>query len=330
MSFIIPSESDLTNVLRELPGKLNCVKQLGDTKKQKVYLCVDSNGKQVVIKCTNPLAGEIYKTVQSLSITSIFKVSSIIEYRDKTWVVMPYATGGDLGSLLTNIYLKKTCIDERTACRIARSLVVGLMEIHNGGVLHRDIKPENIYLVFDDSEGCWRFLYADLDGSSIRTSIKKLRDENHIGTLEFIRVTWDLLTWTTDNDIFALALVLFWLFTGFPVHHQTKGLGSNFLSKVEEEGLKCNKLFKFVEERRLGKKVQDDGGDIQGGVPFFRTPSLSIQNLLLNMLSPGYFDLSYAYNILEQEILKAEVPFLELLLELFCKSISTICVEYLF
>lgn len=73
---------------------------------------------------------------------SIVSVRRLLESNDTAYFVMDFVKGGTLGEYIET-YKK---VSPNNVLKIARSLVDGLMVVHEAGLVHRDIKPDNILL----------------------------------------------------------------------------------------------------------------------------------------------------------------------------------------
>ena len=73
-----------------------------------------------------------------------FLVNLLCSFSTKVslYIVMEYAPGGDLATLLKNI----GCMDEKTARRYVAETVLAVEYIHEYGIIHRDLKPDNLVL----------------------------------------------------------------------------------------------------------------------------------------------------------------------------------------
>ena len=84
----------------------------------------------------------ILKLVRHPHIIQLFE---IVETTRQLYVVMEYASGGELFDYIVS----KKRLDEREACQLFRQMVSGIEFMHAKGIAHRDLKPENLLL--DDS-----------------------------------------------------------------------------------------------------------------------------------------------------------------------------------
>ena len=114
------------------------------------------SGEQVVLKEVN-LRGLNSKDVKSsmaeVEVLKRLKHPNVIAYVDsykesgQLCIVMEYASGGDLGSLIRKKAKEKARLPEPQVLKILAQLMSALAYCHSEmHLLHRDIKPENIFL----------------------------------------------------------------------------------------------------------------------------------------------------------------------------------------
>ena len=85
----------------------------------------------------------ILKIVRHPHIIQLFE---IVETHKQLYLVMEYASGGELFDYI----VKKKRLDEAEACRFFRQIISGVEFMHSKGIAHRDLKPENLLL--DDKQ----------------------------------------------------------------------------------------------------------------------------------------------------------------------------------
>ncbi|CAE8616771.1 unnamed protein product, partial [Polarella glacialis] len=66
----------------------------------------------------------------------------IIETRRQLYLIMEYASGGELFDYI----VAKGKVPEPEACRFFHQIIAGLEKVHAMNIVHRDLKPENLLL----------------------------------------------------------------------------------------------------------------------------------------------------------------------------------------
>lgn len=66
----------------------------------------------------------------------------IIENRERIYLIMEYASGGELFDHIVN----KDRLSERESARFFKQIIDGIEYLHGKGIAHRDLKPENLLL----------------------------------------------------------------------------------------------------------------------------------------------------------------------------------------
>ncbi|CBZ51225.1 putative CAM kinase, SNF1 family [Neospora caninum Liverpool] len=84
----------------------------------------------------------ILKTVRH---PHIVRLLEIIETQQHLYLIMEYASGGELYDYIVN----RQCVEEKEACKFFRQILSGVEEMHALRICHRDLKPENILLDAD-------------------------------------------------------------------------------------------------------------------------------------------------------------------------------------
>ncbi len=87
------------------------------------------------------------QTLVSFRHANIVAVFRFFEANNTAYLVMEYARGEDLGTIL----LRQKTLTEAEIHALIDPLLNGLSRVHQAGVLHRDIKPNNIYIRDDGS-----------------------------------------------------------------------------------------------------------------------------------------------------------------------------------
>lgn len=141
-----------------------------------------------------------------LNHSHIVKLYNHFEDEDNLYLVMHYASKGQLYSLLK----KQNRFDQRTTAQYMRELISAIAYLHsfNPPIIHRDIKPENILL---DENG--RLKLADFGWSNYENK----KRTTYCGTPEYLAPEM-IKKEGHDNtvDIWDLGVLMFELLTGHP------------------------------------------------------------------------------------------------------------------
>lgn len=82
------------------------------------------------------------KILKLLDHPNIVKLYEIIENDDRIYLIMEYASGGELFDYIVS----KDRLPEKEACKIYMQIIAGIQYLHGLGIAHRDLKPENLLL----------------------------------------------------------------------------------------------------------------------------------------------------------------------------------------
>ncbi|KAJ0984235.1 hypothetical protein J5N97_002591 [Dioscorea zingiberensis] len=138
-------------------GKYHLGRTIGEGTfaKVKLGLNMDTNHK-VAIKIIdkkmvldNKLMDQVKREISTMKLLhhpNIVKIYEVIATKTKIYLVMEYASGGQLSDQM--FYLKR--LEERDARKYFQQLIDAVDYCHGKGVYHRDLKPENLLL---DGEG---------------------------------------------------------------------------------------------------------------------------------------------------------------------------------
>ncbi|KAG0205229.1 hypothetical protein BGX33_008028 [Mortierella sp. NVP41] len=126
----------------------------------------------------------------------------------KLWIVMDYAAGGSIRSLLQAL----TRIDEKCIAVIAREVLQALGYLHKHGIIHRDIKAANILLT---DEG--RVQLCDF-GVAGQVTMNSLKRNSFVGTPYWMapEVIREGQTYDFKADIWSLGITIYEIATGNP------------------------------------------------------------------------------------------------------------------
>ena len=130
------------------------------------------------------------------------------EAPEKQFIVMPFASGGDL---TTRVKVYKDSID--SVVSIAGALASALSAAHKGGIIHRDVKPANI-LFADEGNTPW---LADFGICLIRDMDRNTATREVAGPWAFMAPETERggpLEVTAAADIYSLGKLIFYMVSG--------------------------------------------------------------------------------------------------------------------
>mmetsp|Transcript_14438 Transcript_14438/g.15934 ORF Transcript_14438/g.15934 Transcript_14438/m.15934 type:complete len:510 (-) Transcript_14438:617-2146(-) len=119
------------------------------------------------LKVTDKIAREI-RILKFFYHTHVIRLYEVMYTQDEIFVIMEYASGGELYDLIS----KKGRIKEPEARKYFQHLISGIEYCHNFLVCHRDLKPENLLLDEHMQLKICDFGLANImcDGNYLRTS----------------------------------------------------------------------------------------------------------------------------------------------------------------
>lgn len=92
----------------------------------------------------------------------IIQLIEVFESKDKVYMVMELATGGELFDRI----ISKGSFTERDATRVLQMVLDGLKYLHGLGITHRDLKPENLLYYHPGHDS--KILITDFGLSAVR------------------------------------------------------------------------------------------------------------------------------------------------------------------
>ncbi|CAG8456764.1 816_t:CDS:2 [Funneliformis caledonium] len=187
-----------------------------------VYKGINNETNQVVaIKVLNldteeDDVGDIIKEINLLSQLKHSDSQSITKYYGsflhgtKLWIIMEYAAGGSIRSL----------VEEKYISLITREVLQALIYLHKCKIIHRDIKAANILLT---EEGKVQLCDFGVAGQLTASSAKRT---SFVGTPYWMapEVIKEGATYDTKADIWSLGITVIEMATGNPPHHKLSAM----------------------------------------------------------------------------------------------------------
>ncbi|KAI3644222.1 hypothetical protein MP228_010386 [Amoeboaphelidium protococcarum] len=206
----LPKSADL------IGGCYKLDKTIGEGTYGKVKLAIDTrSGQKVAVKIlekcnikSQKQVARIQREIRFLKLLhhpNIVKVYDVVETQDRIYIVMEYATGGELFDYIVT----HKRVREKEARWFFRQVLSAVDYCHQNSVIHRDLKPENLLLASDKTIKIIDFGFGNvyqqdslLDtycGSPFYASPEMLKGIKYIGP---------------EVDIWSLGVILFALLCG--------------------------------------------------------------------------------------------------------------------
>ena len=141
--------------------------------------------------------------------TYIIQLIEVFESKDKVYMVMELATGGELFDRI----IAKGSFTERDATRVLQMVLDGLKYLHSVGITHRDLKPENLLYYHPGHDS--KILITDFGLSAFRKSVHDTMMRTTCGTPEYIAP--EILArkpYTNQVDMWAVGVITYILLSG--------------------------------------------------------------------------------------------------------------------
>jgi len=184
-----------------------------------VFLCLDegSGGREVAVKLLshdlpegNPERVSFYREMMLAAMIrheNVIRTYECFQEGSVLGFAMEYADGGDLADYMT----RNSRIALEDALYFLHQTALGLVAIHEAGIIHRDIKPENILLT---SKG--QLKIADFGIAQLYSSLDRLLTEEEVrGTVDYIAPeSLQGRESGCGSDVYALGVMGYELITG--------------------------------------------------------------------------------------------------------------------
>ncbi|CAG8462808.1 1505_t:CDS:10 [Cetraspora pellucida] len=191
-----------------------------------VYKGINNNTNQVVaIKVLNldteeDDVGDIIKEINLLSLLNsesqnITRYYGSFLHGTKLWIIMEYAAGGSIRTLL-----KAGAIEERYISIITREVLLAISYLHKCKIIHRDIKAANILLT---AEGKVQLCDFGVAGQLTASNAKRT---SFVGTPYWMapEVITEGAAYDTKADIWSLGITVYEITTGNPPYHDQSAM----------------------------------------------------------------------------------------------------------
>jgi len=178
--------------------------------------------------------------LKEMSHINIIKIHKFFTYNQKFYIVMDYARGGELSSLLTS----KNHFQEDYAKKIFRQIYNGVFYIHSKSIIHRDLKPNNI-LFLDEEKTHVIIIDFGISGSANGNQKESVK----AGTALYLPPEILLgkeFTSNTKLDMWALGIILYQMVQGcHPFVEQNSKKNSSIIDDIINNNLEFNKKIKI-------------------------------------------------------------------------------------
>jgi len=139
----------------------------------------------------------------------IIRLIEVFETREKVYMVMDLATGGELFDRI----IAKGMFTERDATLVLLMVLSGLKYLHALGITHRDLKPENLLYYHPGHDS--KILITDFGLSASRKSGEEAYMQTTCGTPEYIAP--EILArkpYTCGVDLWSVGVITYILLSG--------------------------------------------------------------------------------------------------------------------
>ena len=209
---------------------------------------VSSNEEYAIkeIDVTNFSNENLYNTsresmiLKEMSHINIIKIHKFFTYNQKFYIVMDYARGGELSSLLTS----KKHFSEDYAKKIFRQIYNGVFYIHSKSIIHRDLKPNNI-LFLDEERTHVIIIDFGISGSANGNSKESVKAGTELYLPPEVLLGKEF-TSNTKLDMWALGIILYQMVEGcHPFVEKNSKKNSAVIDNIIKNRLEFNKKIKI-------------------------------------------------------------------------------------
>ena len=204
--------------------------------------------------------------LKEMSHINIIKFHKFFTYDQKFYIVMDYARGGELSSLLSS----KKRLSEEYAKKIFHQIYNAVCYIHSKSIIHRDLKPNNI-LFLDEEKTHIIIIDFGISGSANGNQKESIKAGTELYLPPEVLLGKEFSS-NTKLDMWALGIILYQMVEGFhPFVEKNNNKDSIIINNIIKKKLEFNKKIKISDslkkllESLLEKNYRfriDDGDEI--------------------------------------------------------------------
>ena len=179
--------------------------------------------------------------LKDMSHINIIKFHTFFTYNKNFYIVMDYARGGELSSLLSS----KKRLKEDQAKLIFRQIYNAVYYMHSKNIIHRDLKPNNI-LFLDEEKTHVIIIDFGISGQSNGNQ----KESTKAGTELYLPpeiLTGKEFSSSTKIDMWALGIILYQMVEGCHPFEGKDGKENNILNNIIKNKLEFNKKIRITE-----------------------------------------------------------------------------------
>ena len=204
--------------------------------------------------------------LKEMSHINIIKFHKFFTYDQKFYIVMDYARGGELSSLLSS----KKRLSEEYAKKIFHQIYNAVCYIHSKSIIHRDLKPNNI-LFLDEEKTHIIIIDFGISGSANGNQKESIKAGTELYLPPEVLLGKEFSS-NTKLDMWALGIILYQMVEGcHPFVEKNNNKDSIIINNIIKKKLEFNKKIKISDslkkllESLLEKNYRfriDDGDEI--------------------------------------------------------------------
>ena len=179
--------------------------------------------------------------LKDMSHINIIKFHTFFTYNKNFYIVMDYARGGELSSLLSS----KKRLKEDQAKLIFHQIYNAVYYMHSKNIIHRDLKPNNI-LFLDEEKTHVIIIDFGISGQSNGNQ----KESTKAGTELYLPpeiLTGKEFSSRTKIDMWALGIILYQMVEGCHPFEGKDGKENNILNNIIKNKLEFNKKIRITE-----------------------------------------------------------------------------------